>query len=95
MYSIEGVIDIEHDAPWHLAEALAVVVCHGKPHAQQRTGRPRIEAEPPDCELRCRAAVASTLLAGLELARVDDVTLEQGAPWLAIALRHQCYAVGP
>ena len=37
MHGIEGVIDIEHDAPRHLAEALAIVLDHGVPHAQQRT----------------------------------------------------------
>jgi len=30
---------------------------------------PRIAADAPDRDLRCRAALASTLLAGLELAR--------------------------
>ena len=34
-----------------------------------------------DPELRCRAAVASTLLAGLELARDGAITLEQTETW--------------
>jgi hypothetical protein len=32
---IEVVIDVEHDPPWHLAEAGAVEVDHGVAHAQQ------------------------------------------------------------
>ena len=48
---------------------------------------PRIEADGPDRELRCRAAVASTLVAGLELARGGALMLEQdgaGAPVMII-----------
>jgi len=37
MHSIERVIDVEHDAARHLTEALAIVVDHGTPHAQQST----------------------------------------------------------
>ena len=42
---------------------------------------PKIGADVPDRALRCRAALASTLLAGLELARNGTVTLEQDQPW--------------
>jgi segregation and condensation protein A len=38
-------------------------------------------------DLRCRAAVASTLVAGLELARDGAVTLEQTEPWASIRLQ--------
>ncbi len=69
---------------WTVAEAIARV--------QQQIGAmpdggalgvflPRIAANAPDRELRCRAALASTLLAGLELARNGAVTLEQDQPW--------------
>ena len=42
---------------------------------------PRIAADAPHRALRCRAALASTLLAGLELARTGMVTLQQDQPW--------------
>ena len=42
---------------------------------------PAVATERPDRKLRCRAAVASTLLAGLELARRGTVTLRQGEAW--------------
>jgi len=38
---------------------------------------PHVAPEPPDYDLRCRSAVASTLVAGLELAREGHLTLEQ------------------
>ena len=50
---------------------------------------PKIDAKAPDRERRCRAAVASTLLAGLELARLGGVALDQEAPWASIAVRRR------
>lgn len=38
----------------------------------------------PAHDLQCRAAVASTLLAGLELARRGALTLQQDEPWLPV-----------
>jgi segregation and condensation protein A len=38
----------------------------------------------PHRALRHRAALASTLVAGLELAREEVLTLEQDGPWAAI-----------
>ena len=38
---------------------------------------PTLAREPPLYELRCRVALASTLLAGLELAREGEAQLEQ------------------
>lgn len=38
MYGVEGVVDVERDAARHLMEALAIVIDHGMPHAQQGTG---------------------------------------------------------
>jgi hypothetical protein len=35
MHGIEGVVDVEHDPPWHLAEAVAVDLNHRPSHAQQ------------------------------------------------------------
>lgn len=51
-----------------------------------KTFLPRIDANAPDRERRCRAAVASTLLAGLELARQGDIALDQEVPWASIAV---------
>ena len=38
---------------------------------------PEVAPEPPDYDLRCRSALASTLVAGLELARQGEITLGQ------------------
>jgi len=48
---------------------------------------PAVDAVAPDQDLRCRAAVASTLLAGLELAREETLRLEQPRPWRAIQIQ--------
>ena len=45
---------------------------------------PAIDGDDPGRPLRCRAAVASTLVAGLELARDGALTLDQGAAWAPI-----------
>ena len=53
MDGIEGVVDVERDAAWHLAEAGAVEPDHGLAHAQQVT-RPRQVLEPRDGRLRAQ-----------------------------------------
>ena len=45
---------------------------------------PPLAGDDPDRPLRCRAAVASTLVAGLELARGGAVLLDQAAAWTDI-----------
>jgi len=45
---------------------------------------PRIGLDVPRREVRCRAAVASTLVAGLELARTGNLTLDQDDDWTSI-----------
>ena len=45
---------------------------------------PRLDGTDPGRTLRCRAAVASTLVAGLELARDGALTLAQAAAWAPI-----------
>ena len=45
---------------------------------------PTIGADARDRALRCKAALASTLLAGLELARNGGLELEQSQPWQPI-----------
>ena len=49
---------------------------------------PKISDEPAGRELRCRAAVASTLIAGLELARNGALMLGQEEPWRSIKMEH-------
>ena len=49
---------------------------------------PTISDEPAGRELRCRAAVASTLIAGLELARNGALMLGQEEPWRSIKMEH-------
>jgi segregation and condensation protein A len=48
---------------------------------------PEIAVEEPGRDVRCRAALASTLVAGLELARTGDLGLEQAKAWRPIHLR--------
>ncbi len=50
---------------------------------------PKIDGAAPDRELRCRAAVASTLLAALELARQGTLTTEQDDLWSPIAIHRR------
>jgi segregation and condensation protein A len=47
---------------------------------------PVIRADAPHRELRARAAVASTLLAGLELAKEGGLTLRQESPFATLSL---------
>jgi segregation and condensation protein A len=48
----------------------------------------------PHAALRYRAALASTLVAGLELARDDVLTLEQDSAWAAVQVRRRPLAPG-
>jgi segregation and condensation protein A len=48
---------------------------------------PAIDARAPERELRCRTAVASTFVAGLELEREGRLQLDQQARWQAIVVR--------
>ena len=50
---------------------------------------PKIDADAPNRPLRCRAAVASTLIASLELARDGTVALEQDGDWMPIRIGRQ------
>ncbi len=47
---------------------------------------PEVRADDPERDLRCRAALASTLVAGLELARKGALTLDQPAPWRTVVV---------
>jgi segregation and condensation protein A len=48
---------------------------------------PNIDADKPDRDRRCRAAVASTLMAGLEMAREGALILEQEEGWTTIYIK--------
>ena len=48
---------------------------------------PAVAPEPPEYDLRCRSAVASTLVAGLELAREGRVALGQKESFGGISVR--------
>ena len=48
---------------------------------------PAIDEAGPDRDLRCRAAVAATMMGGLELARNGQIGLTQEAAWDEILLR--------
>ena len=48
---------------------------------------PGMDGEEADKDLRCRAAVASTFLGGLELARSGTLALQQTAVWQEIQVR--------
>ena len=51
---------------------------------------PKIDGTGADGELRCRAAVASTFLGGLELARGGSVAIDQAAVWNELILTSRC-----
>jgi len=55
---------------------------------------PRVARAPPGYALRCRAALASTLMAGLELARAGEATFEQDAAWAPVGVRSAQPEVG-
>lgn len=72
---------------WRVSDAI--------PHLRQRLAAlpddtklaallPPIDGDDPGKALRCRAAVASTLVAGLELARDGALALDQDAAWADI-----------
>jgi segregation and condensation protein A len=50
---------------------------------------PRVGSAEPGRALRCRVAMSSTLVAGLELARTGDLTLNQDAVWTPIMVRYR------
>ena len=65
---------------WRVSDAIArITEMLGERPGGRELGAflPGIEADGPDRDLRCRAAVASTLLAGLELARGGALILAQ------------------
>jgi len=74
---------------WQMSDAIAriqAMIAELPDDGTLSTFLPKIDAKAPDRERRCRAAVASTLLAGLELARQGDIALDQEVPWASIAV---------
>jgi len=72
---------------WLMSDAIAriqAMMAERSDGGTLSTFLPKIDANAPDRERRCRAAVASTLLAGLELARQGTLTAEQEDLWLPI-----------
>lgn len=85
---------------WRVPDALALMRRRLKALADAGEGDavalarflPRVARKPPGYELRCRTALASTLMASLELARAGEATLEQdgaSAPVCVRATRHE------
>lgn len=80
---------------WRVPEALALMrrrlgalAAAGGTSAATLAGfLPQVAREPPRYALRCRAALASTLLASLELAREGEATLEQNGTWAPVGVR--------
>ena len=48
---------------------------------------PEVPIDAPEQELRCRAAVAGTFLAGLELTRDGSIAVQQETAWSWIQVR--------
>jgi segregation and condensation protein A len=77
-----------NDARAHVTRLLAVLA-DGSPLA---AFLPHLPEDAPGRALRCRAALASTLIAGLELAREGTLGLEQAADWTPIHLTRRMNA---
>lgn len=76
------------DAPALMRRRLEALAEAGGTGAATLAGfLPRVAREPPGYALRCRAALASTLVASLELARAGEATLEQNAAWAPVGVR--------
>ena len=75
---------------WLVSQAIARIeaVLTEKPDgAELAACLPVVGLEHPDRELRCRAAVAGTLMAGLELARQERIFLGQEKEWGGILVK--------
>ena len=74
---------------WRVSQAIARIetMLLERPEGAALTAfLPAIGAEAPDREVRCRAAVASTLVAGLELAKAGGVVVGQAEDWGEISV---------
>ena len=89
-----GVWQPERAELWRVADAIARIgqvlgSAPGGVGAELGAFLPRIAPAASEREVRCKAAVASTSLAGLELARDGAVLLEQDRPWTAIQVQQR------
>ena len=76
---------------WRVADAVARItrLLGERPGgAELGTFLPAVDASTPERELRCRAALASTFVAGLELARKGALQLDQHRRWEAVIVRN-------
>ena len=75
---------------WRVSHAIArieMMLLDRPVGAALTTFLPAIKAEVPDREVWCRAAVARTLVAGLELAKAGGVVLRQAKDWGEISVK--------
>ena len=56
MYRVEGVVDVERDAPGNLVKGLAIKIDHGAAYAQQRASIGQV-FQSRDCRLRTQLAI--------------------------------------
>jgi segregation and condensation protein A len=87
----EAEAEWRHRPPfWRVADAVARIT---RLLAEQPDGGelerflPFVDPRAPERELRCRTALASTFVAGLELAREGAVQLEQPTAWQTVVIR--------
>ena len=76
---------------WRVADAVARItrmMAERPGAAELGTFLPAVDASTPERELRCRAALASTFVAGLELAREGALQLDQHRRWEAVIVRN-------
>ena len=81
---------------WTIGEAAARIarLLDGRPDgATMEAFLPEITGEDPSRTLRCRAAVAATFVAGLELTRNGAATLDQDEPWQSIHMTEAAITV--
>ena len=77
---------------WSVAQAIARIrsmIAHAPRRAALQSFRPALAHDEPDHDLKARAALASTLVAGLELARGGELTLGQAEAFSIIELSFQ------
>jgi segregation and condensation protein A len=76
---------------WQVSDAIALIrqLLGALPDGSPLTAfLPNIGGAKTARALRCRVAVSSTLVAGLELARTGALALDQDAPWTPIRVNH-------
>lgn len=76
---------------WSVAQATArireLLPELGEDGGELRVFLPSVAVDAPERAMRCRAAVASTFVAGLELAREGHLALDQASAWEPVACR--------